>query len=224
MRKFLLVPFILFADVIKFFIIYMPGGLGFRLRYLYYKSRFKSMGSNVRIDVGVHIEGAEYISVGSNVYIDKYCIIATGGKLVGRVSKKINPNFAYEQGEIIIGDNIHIAHFCILMGYGGVFIGNNSVMSAGCKIYSLTNTVNDPVVPSKVISIQPYEEAPFLLSPVVFGENVWLGLNVIVMPSVSIEKNSFCVSNSLILRSYPVNSYLAGQPAILARKRFANEA
>lgn len=220
MRRYIFAPLHVLREIIKLFIIYMPGAFGFRLRYLYYKSRFKSIGTNVKIDVGVLIDGAEHVTVGNNVYIDKYCVIATGNRLVGKITRKINPEFSWDQGEIIIQDDIHIAQFCVLMGYGGIFIGSKSVMSAGSKIYSLTNTSIDLSDPGRVISIQPYENAPFLLSPVMLAENVWLGLNVVVMPSVSIGRDSFCVSNSLVLKSYPENSHLAGQPALLIRKRF----
>jgi galactoside O-acetyltransferase len=222
MLKYLLAPFRILSDVIKLFVIYMPGALGFRLRYFYYKSRFKSIGKNVRIDVGVHIDGAELISVGSNVYIDKYCVISTGRKLIGKVSKKNNLDYLGQPGDITIGDDVHICQFCILMGYGGIFIGNKCVTSAGCKVYSLTNTAIDSSDPKKVISIQPYNQAPFELGPVVLNENVWLGLNVIVMQSVTIGKNSFCVSNSLVTKSFSENSYIAGQPAVIKRNRFEN--
>lgn len=222
MFKYLLAPLRILSDVIRLFVIYMPGGFGFRLRYFYYKSRFKSIGKNVRIDVGVHIDGAELISVGSNVYIDKYCVIATGRKLIGKVYKKNNPDYLGQPGDITIGDDVHICQFCVLMGYGGISIGNKCVTSAGCKVYSLTNTAIDPSDPEKVISIQPYNQAPSELAPVVLNENVWLGLNVIIMQSVSIGKNSFCVSNSLVTKSFSENSYIAGQPAFTIRNRFEN--
>ena len=94
-------------------------------------------------------------------------------------------------GEITLGDDVHIAQFCIIMGYGGISIGDKCVASAGCKIYSLTNTSRDMSEPERVISIQPYDQAPFLLGPVVLHENVWLGLHTIIMPSVSIKRILF---------------------------------
>lgn len=218
--KLLKIPFIAFRDIGKFFIIYMPGSLGNKARYLYYKKKFKRCGSNVIIDTGVSIDGAELISIGDNVHIDKFCIIATGKKLTGKIKRKPNKEFSGEEGEIIIGNNIHIAQFCILMGYGGIEIGDNCVMSSGCKIYSLTNTPYDIDIPNKVISIMPYSQAPFLLSSIVLFENVWLGLNSIVMPSSNISKNSFVVSNSLINSSFEENSYISGQPAKRIRERF----
>jgi acetyltransferase-like isoleucine patch superfamily enzyme len=218
--KIIKLPFLVLRDIGKFFIIYMPGGFGVRLRYLYYKNKFRSCGTNVIIDVGVHIDGAELINIGDNVYIDKYCIIATGKQLTGKIKRKPNREFKGEEGEIIIGNDIHIAQFCILMGYGGISIGDNSVLSSGCKIYSLTNTAYDLENKEEVVSLMPYKLAPFLISSVVFGQNVWLGLNCIVMPSVVIDKNSFSVSNSVIVDSFQNNSSISGNPAKRIRDRF----
>lgn len=219
--KLLKAPFLLLRDIIKLFIIYLPGSMGIRLRYLYYKNKFKSCGENVVIDVGVHIDGVSLISVGNNVHIDKYCIITTGKKLTGKIKRKVNKEFSGCEGEIIIGNEIHIAQFCILMGYGGIEMKNNSVLSSGCKVYSLTNTAYDNEYRENVISIMPYSQAPFLLSPIVFGYNVWMGLNSVVMPSVSIGQNSFCTSGSTLMSSFPENSYISGQPANRIRDRFS---
>lgn len=213
-------PFIILGDIWKFFVIYMPGGFGAKLRYIYYKNRFKACGTNVIIDAGVHIDGAELISIGNDVLIDKNCIISTGEKLTGKINRKPNSDFKGEEGEIIIGNDVHLAQCCILMGYGGISIGDNCVLSSGCKIYSLTNTAYDPEIRGKVISIMPYHQAPFLISSVVFRKNVWLGLNSIVMPSVTIAENSFSVSNSVIVDSFEENSYLSGNPARRVRNRF----
>jgi len=218
--KILKIPFIVFRDIFKLFIVYMPGGFGTKLRYIYYKNRFKECGKNLVIDVGVHIDGAELISIGDNVYIDKYCIISTGKKLTGKIRRKTNNSFKGQEGEIIIGSDIHIAQFCILMGYGGIKIANNCVLSSGCKIYSLTNTAYELENREKTISIMPYSQAPFLLSAVVFETNTWLGLNTIVMPSVSIGKDSFCTTNSLVMNDFAENSYIEGNPAKRVKERF----
>lgn len=213
-------PWLVIKDMVAFFIIYLPGPTGILLRRWYYGKIFKRCGKNLIIDIGVSISGAEFISVGDNVYIDKYCIFSTGNKLTGKIERKSNNNFPFTEGEIIIGDNIHIVQYCIIMGYGGVLIENNCVLSANSKIYSLTNTAYDLNDRSLIVSLMPYTQANFLISPVVLNYNVWLGLNTIVMPGVTINKNSFCVSNSVLLDSFPDNSYLAGQPAKRIRDRF----
>lgn len=198
----------------------MPGSVGNRLRYLYFKNQFKKCGSNVIIDIGVQIEGAELISLGNNVHIDKYCIISTGKSLTGIINRKPNASFSGSEGEIIIGSNIHITQFCLIMGYGGVQIEDNCVLSANSKIYSLTNTSYDLEDRATVTSIMPYSQAHFLISPIVLNFNVWLGLNTIVMPGTHIGKNSFTVSNSVLIGQFPENSHIAGQPAKRVRSRF----
>lgn len=218
--KFLKLPFIILGDLAKLFLIYTPGRTGVRLRRAYYQKKFKRCGDGLVVDVGVCIDGPELISVGDNVFIDKYCVIATGDKLIGKVEKKPNETFRFEEGEIVIGSNVHVAQFCILMGYGGIQFGDNVVLSAGSKIYSLTNTAYDLYDRSKVVSIMPYEQANFLLSSVILDTNVWLGLNVIIMPGVIVGQNSFCVSNSLLVSSYGENSYISGQPAKKIMERF----
>ena len=69
-------------------------------------------------------------------------------------------------------------------------IENNCVLSSGC-FYSLSNMPNDPDDNKKIISLMPYNESIFYIGEIVLKENVWLGLNVIVMPNVKIGKNSF---------------------------------
>jgi galactoside O-acetyltransferase len=198
----------------------MPGNTGIILRRKYYKNKFKSCGKNLVIDVGVSISGTELISVGDDVFIDKYCIISTGKNLIGEIHRKKNESFLNEEGEIHIGNNIHIAQFCILMGYGGLVIENNCVLSADCKIYTLTNTAYNPTNRSEIVSLMPYNQSHFLLSPIILKRNVWLGLNSIIMPGITVGENSFIVSNSLLLSSFPNNSYINGQPAEKIKNRF----
>lgn len=218
--SFLSLPFRFVAALFNAVIIYLPGGFGVRLRRFYYQSKFKKCGKNLIIDVGVTIESPHLISVGDNVHFDKYCIIATSETLLGNIKSKRNISYQRQDGEIHIGNNIHFSQFCILMGHGGLSISNNVVLSAGCKLYSLTNTAYDLEDKEKIISLMPYSQANFLKGAIVLGENVWLGLGTIVMPGVTVEKNSFSVTNSVLMSSFLENSYIVGNPAKSIRKRF----
>lgn len=220
MYKLLSIPFIIIGDLLKLFLVYMPGRTGVRVRRAYYKNKFKHCGENLIVDVGVCIDGLELISIGDNVFIDKYCVIATGVNLIGNIQRKSCEDYCFAEGQIVIGNDVHIAQFGILIGYGGIEIGSNVVLSAGNKIYSMTNMAYDIHDKSKVVSIMPYKQANFLLSPVKLNSNTWLGLNVIAMPGVQVGKNSFCTSNSLLIGKYGENSYIHGQPAKKIRNRF----
>lgn len=222
-EHFLKIPFIVTRNIIEFFIIYMPGQFGTHLRYVYYKRKLKACGKNVVIDVGVIFSGIGHISVGDNVYIDKYCVLNAGDPPAnGKIRKIANPAYGLSAGQLYLGSNIHIAQFCVIMAYGGVSVGDNCALSAGTKIYSLTNTPADPDDHAKVISIMPLSspEAPFLLSPVVLSDNVWVALNCIVMPGVCVGRDSFAASNSVLMGRFQENSYIGGNPAVKQGNRF----
>jgi acetyltransferase-like isoleucine patch superfamily enzyme len=183
------------------------------------------MGIGVKIDTGVFLYGMKYISIGDHTHIDKNCILVGSPDDIdvsNRVVKRRDVNFdAISPGEISIGRQCHISQNCMLYGYGGIHIGDKCVMSAGAKVYSLTSMANDPSDPSRVISIVPYEGvSPTLIGKVVLGGNTWIGLDSVISPGITIGKNSFVRSNSMVLNSFGENSYIAGDPATLLRRRF----
>ena len=53
----------------------ISGGIGQRIRYQYYRRRFKSCGVNVKIDEGVIFQTPENMEIGSNVWFMSYSII-----------------------------------------------------------------------------------------------------------------------------------------------------
>jgi len=216
---------IAFDDLIRFPIIYMPGVLGKKLRYWYYKKKFKRCGKNVIIDEGVIIQGAEWISIGDNVWIDKYCVLIAGkvdleGKIIKR---KGNKDFRWEEGELIIGSGVHIGSFNILQAHGGVYLGNNITTSAGVNLYSLSNYPYDENNPELITyancMVGEGQPVPYIVSPIVINDGVWIALNSIVLGG-TIYKNSFISSNSIVVTDIPENSYASGNPAKRIKERF----
>ncbi len=219
------VPMKVVKLVIDLIIVYAPGSVGGNLRSKYYKKKFKSCGENVTIEPGVIFNGIEYISIGNNVVIDKYCIINAGPLNTGKIQDKPNPEFKFNEGELRIGNNIHIAPFCLIAAQGGVVLEDYCAISSGIKIYSASNTLYDPEFPKRRVEVMPlgHSNAPFLVSPVVIKENVWLGLQCIIMPGTTIGKDVFAMSNSFLMGTYDDNSYIAGQPAKKVKERFIYE-
>lgn len=217
----------LVSDVIRFLIIYMPGPTGRKLRYLYYKKKFKKCGKNVIIDEGVTIQGAEWISIDNNVWIDKYCVLIAGpinlDELI--VKRRENKNFKGKEGELIIGSECHIGAFNIIQAHGGVYIGNFVTTSADVKIYSLSNYPYDELNPTSVTyanCMVKDKPVSYIISPVVIEDGVWVALNTIVLGG-TIGKNSFVTSNSIVLNDIPENSYASGNPAKRIKERFKLE-
>lgn len=204
------------SSSISLFIIYLPGPLGMKIRYFYYKKKFKKCGKNVRIDVGVIIEKPEWISIGDNVWIDKYCILIAGPITISddKIKYRTNSKFLLKKGELYIGSNSHIGILTVIQAHGGVHIDDYFTSSTGCKIYSLSNDIT-----RCRFGTFSDKESFYVLSPIVIGKNVWLGLNVIVLGG-TIGDNSFVAPNSIVLYDIPENSFASGNPASKIKDRF----
>jgi len=228
MIKFFKYISIVFNDIVKFFITYLPGPTGRKLRYLYWKGKFKKCGKNVMIDEGVIIQNPEWITIGDNVWIDKYCVLIAGPvNLINRmVIRRENKNFTLNEGELIIGSGVHIGIFNIIQAHGGVYIGNNTTTSAGVKIYSLSNMIVNKESPDMVLyancMVNQQDLVGYVASPIVIEDGVWIALNSVVLGD-RIGKNSFIATNSLVLSDIPENSYAVGNPAKKIKDRFKTE-
>ena len=55
-------------------------------------------------------------------------------------------------------------------------------------------------------------------SPIVIGENVWLGGGAIVLPGISIGSNSVVGAGAVVTRDLPENVVAVGNPARILRK------
>lgn len=205
----------------------LDGDLGERLRRRHYARLGMRLGKDVRIDTGVFIYGPEHISIGDRTHIDKNCILV-GAPNDLDLSQRILKERSYEcpeiaRGTISIGKDCHISQNCMIYGYGGVLIGDSCVLSTGAKIYSLTSMPSNPFDPGEIVSIVPYEgKSPTLIGKVVLRNNVWVGIDSVISPGLEIGSDSFVRSNSIVMKSFDANSYIAGDPAVFIRHRYAS--
>ncbi len=215
----------LINDLLRTFITNVSGSTGRRIRYLYYRKKFKKCGTNVAIDEGVVIENPEFISIGNNVWIDKYTILIAGKTDLskGRIKQMENNNYKASEGELIIGDGVHIGNFNVLQAHAGVVIGSFITTSSGVKIYSLSNYPFNEEISEEITyancMVGDDKTVSYICSPIVIEDGVWLAMNCSVVGG-TIGKNSFIVSNSVVLKDIPANSYASGNPAVKIKERF----
>ena len=159
---------------------------------------FKSVGTNVQIDRGCTIIGAENILIGDNVRIDGFCtLIATGGWLD-------------------IGSYVHIGAHCHMLASGGISIGDFVSISQGAKIYSRSDDysggyLNGPMVPQ--------EYTGTVDAAVSIGRHALIGSNTVVLPGTEVSKGTSVGAQSLVLKDLEAWSVYAGCPAKKLKNR-----
>ncbi len=102
---------------------------------------------------------------------------------------------------------------CTFVDNNRINIGNNVLIASDVKIYTATHTTdvagrtNTPA--NKKISgcfCRTYSK------PITIEDNVWIGGGAILLPGVTIGKNSVIGAGSVVTRSIPENSVAVGNP------------
>lgn len=95
---------------------------------------------------------------------------------------------------------------CYIQAINGIKFGSNIEMGAGVRIISSN-----------------HDEGDYRLSlpcePIVIGDNVWLGSNVVVLPGVSIGSNVIVGAGSIVTKDIPSNCVAVGNPCRVIRSK-----
>lgn len=138
------------------------------------------------------------------------------GELFGSVGNNvhIDIDFHCEYGiNIHCGSDVIINMNCTFVDNNRINIGNNVLIASDVKIYTATHTTdvagrtNTPA--NKKISgcfCRTYSK------PITIEDNVWIGGGAILLPGVTIGKNSVIGAGSVVTRSIPENSVAVGNP------------
>lgn len=111
-----------------------------------------------------------------------------------------------------IGHNSSIGAYTTIFAGFGVTIGEGCLISNGCGISSV-NHVKESLV--------RYTDATAELSnsrPVVICNNVWIGMNVCVLPGVNIGNNSIVGAGSVVTKDIPADEIWIGNPAKFVKR------
>lgn len=116
-------------------------------------------------------------------------------------------------GTLEIGDRVLINHGCSIGATKLVRIGERSNIGSQCIIMDNAFHELDP---------ERRDELP-LAAPVILEPNVWLAARVIVLPGVTIGRNSAVGAGSVVTKDIPADVLAAGVPARVIRSLDARD-
>ena len=133
----------------------------------------------------------------SSIEIGKNCIFRSDhtSNLIG-VNHRCILSTHFKDARIKIGDNC---------GFSGVSIGAAKEITIGNNVLCGANVVITDFDWHLDISNS-------LPAPVIIHDNVWIGLNTVILKGVEIGENSIIGANSLVLKDIPSNVVAGGNP------------
>ncbi len=110
-----------------------------------------------------------------------------------------------------IGKNCSVNEWVYFQALGGITIGNGVRIAARSSILSVNHEFEDS---SQLILNQGLR-----LEKVVIEDNVWIGINAVVLPGVKIGEGSIISAGAVVTKDVPPFSIVGGIPAKVLKNR-----
>jgi len=181
--------------------------LGYRFNKLSWnlfdRSLFASIGEASIMAKGRSILNHQYIHIGNNFSTLERFRIEAIDKFNGQVFMPkiiIGNNVTFNTDvhigcidQIEIGDNV--------LGASRIFITDHS--------HGATDTASLALPPNKRLLVSK--------GPVIIKKNVWIGEGVVILSGVTIGENCIIGANAVVTKSFPANTIIAGNPAVVIK-------
>jgi acetyltransferase-like isoleucine patch superfamily enzyme len=116
-----------------------------------------------------------------------------------------------QKGSIVVGNNVSFNDYTIVLGHGGVHIGNDVRIAAQVLIASFEHNFDDPTQP---IRLQGNTN-----KPVIIEDDVWIGAGAKILAGAHISHGCVIGANAVVKgKTVPFGVY-GGIPARLLKMR-----
>lgn len=102
---------------------------------------------------------------------------------------------------ISLGDNVHIGSNGWFQGYGSISIGDNVHISRNCAVFSSNHNYHGERLPY---------DATYFAKAVSIERNVWLGMNVMIIPGVTIGEGAIVGLGTVVVKDVPPMAIVGG--------------
>ena len=146
-------------------------------------------------------------------------------EMLGSMGKRVHVDidFHCEYGKhIFIGDNVIINMNCTFVDNNRIDIGSNVLVASNVQIYTATHSAK---VSERMVRDWPEggEICRTYALPVKVEDGVWIGGGAILLPGVTIGRNSVIGAGSVVTRSIPANCVAVGNPCRVIKQIEGNE-
>ncbi len=129
---------------------------------------------------------------------------------------------------VVFSGSATIEPYCRLIGDPTISIGKNFYMNVGCHFLGNITVGDDVMVGPKTViwgrdhgiskgKLMRTQER--IKSPIVIGNDVWIGANVTILKGVKIEDGAVIGAGSVIVKNVPSYAVVAGNPAKVIKYR-----
>ena len=135
-------------------------------------------------------------------------------KLFGKIGENVHLDidFHCEYGKhIFVGNQVVINMNCTFVDNNIIEIGNNVLIASNVQLYTATHSTK---VPERIMNDEEIKTGicKTYALPIKICDGAWIGGGSIVLPGVTIGKNSVIGAGSVVTRSIPDNCVAVGNP------------
>lgn len=122
-----------------------------------------------------------------------------------------SPFYIEFSGNVSFLGAAYIGPYAYWSAKGGIEVGNNVIIGPKSQIWTYNhNYDSDTAI--------PYSDDD-ILKRVVIKDNVWIGLDVLILPGVTIEEGAVVAAGSVVVKDVPKCAVVGGNPARVIKMR-----